>query len=330
MKKKRINRRTLLTTAATLPCAAAAYLVCKELTNFDGPPRTFGARPVPTPEPVEHQFENEYCFYAVGDTGLASEERNRVVKQMVAQKWQRLPDSIILVGDNFYNDGVQSVDDSLWQTHFEKPFSRRKFPVPFYVCLGNHDYRGSIAAQLEYSRNHPRWNMPAPYYSFTKQVDLECTVQFFVIDTNPIHEGDFSTDSQVLWLRNGLKTSSADYKIVVGHHPLYTGGEHGRSLENYRHLAKLFDQFQVDLYICGHDHDLQLHDTGRGWLHLVTGAGSRLRSVNWVATTLFAAASSGFCKVTLNPLAMSIEIFSADELIFSYQKQSAKMLARSA
>lgn len=326
---KRTSRRTLFKTIAAIPCAVGAYLLFDKLTEYNGPPKTFGARPVPTPEPIQHQTDQEeYCFYAVGDTGLASKRRDQVVQQMVQQKRDRLPNSIFLVGDNFYDEGVKSVDDRLWQAHFERPFAESKFPMPFYACLGNHDYRGNIAAQVDYSQLNPRWNMPAPYFSFTEPIGQESSVQFFVLDTTPIHEGDYSTTSQILWLRNALQGCQSQYKIVVGHHPLFTGGEHGRSHRNYRQLVGLFDQFKIDMYVCGHDHDLQLHDTGRGWLHLVTGAGSKLRSVNWVPTTLFAQAASGFSKVTLNRDKMAVEIFTTDGLAFCHQ-QNAKTLARS-
>ena len=107
---------------------------------------------------------------------------------------------------------------------------------------------------------------------------------------------------------------------MIGHHPLYTGGEHGRSQRNYYYLANLFDEFAVDLYICGHDHDLQLHDTQRGWLQLVSGAGSKLRSVKWISTTMFAEATSGFARIVLTPEQLGIEIHSTEKLLFSHSQ----------
>ena len=325
------SRRTFFKAAACVPCAVGAYLLYDELTEYDGPPRTVGAKAVPHANPIKHESTDaEYCFFAVGDTGLASERRQAVIQQMQTQQESRKPDSIVLVGDNFYDSGVQSIDDRHWQMHFERPFSAARFPMPFYACLGNHDYRGNVGAQLEYSRTHPRWNMPATYYSFVQRIDDQCDVHFIVLDTTPIDEGGYSTDSQVRWLENELKRSTSQYKIVIGHHPLYTGGEHGRSQRNFKHLSRLFDQFQIDLYICGHDHDLQLHDTGKGWLHLVSGAGSKLRSVNWVQTTLFAQAASGFAKVTLNADRLAVEMFSTEKLLYVHQQERKQAIKESA
>ena len=327
--KFQIDRRSLLKSLLAIPCAIAGYFLYKELTEVDGPPRTIGARELPAPKPLQvTSSQNSYGFFAVGDTALASKNRQQVIQQMRRQSKNDAPDSVFLVGDNFYDKGVNSTTDPLWNLHFEKPFSEQRFPMPFYTCLGNHDYYGNIQAQVEYSKSNSRWNMPSPYYSFAQQIDGNCQVEFFVLDTTPIEEGDHSTRAQVNWLKNKLESSQAQYKIVVGHHPLFSGGEHGSSRRNYRQLAKLFDRHSIDLYICGHDHDLQLHDTGRGWLHLISGAGSKLRTVQWVRTTMFAQAASGFARISLSPEQMGIEIFSTEQLLYSHI-QPSKVLANS-
>ena len=322
-----IDRRKLLKSLAAIPCAIAGYFVYKELKKDDGVIRTIGEKELPPPEPVIIQDgKSRFEFMAVGDSGLASEYRKAVVDQMKRRGKQS--DCTFLVGDNFYDKGVTSTTDPNWKLHFLDPFARN-FQMPFYACLGNHDYYGNIAAQVEYTQLHKQWKMPSPYYSFTESVAEGINVQFFVLDTTPIEEGDHSTRAQINWLRDKLEQSKAQYKIVVGHHPLYTGGEHGRSRRNYNHLASLFDEFQIDLYICGHDHDLQLHDTGRGWLHLVTGAGSKLRSVSWVRTTMFAKAASGFAKIILTSDQLGIEIYGTDQLLYSHVRvTSKKVLAK--
>lgn len=324
------DRRNLLKALIAIPCAIGGYFVYREFKEDDSIIRTIGERTLPPPKPLpQPNADSSYQFIAVGDTGLASENRKAVIDKMAGQQETKPLDSIFLVGDNFYDKGVASTTDKHWQRHFIKPFANR-FTSKFYACLGNHDYYGNIAAQVEYTQLHDQWNMPAPYYAFTQKIADQCTVEFFVLDTTPIEEGDHSTRAQITWLTDKLKHSTANYKIVIGHHPLYSGGEHGRSRRNYNQLAKLFDKFDIDLYICGHDHDLQLHDTQRGWLHLVSGSGSKLRTVSWVQTSLFAKAASGFAKIVLTPTNLGIEIHSTDELLFSHsQPARKKMLAKS-
>ena len=313
-----LSRRKLFKSLAAIPCAVAGYFIYRELTEDDGVIRTIGAKELPPATTLS--YPDGFAFYALGDTGLASERRQRVLKQLDRQNKLVSADMIFLLGDNFYNAGVTSIDDANWKLHFEQPFSAERYRCPFYACLGNHDYYGNVAAQIEYSQSSKRWQMPAAYYSFEHPIGDGKKAEFFVLDTTPIEEGDYSTGAQVRWLDQKLQKSQADWKIVVGHHPLFTGGEHGRSRRNYRHLVPILDKHQIDLYICGHDHDLQLHDTGRGWLHLVSGAGSKLRSVSWVDTTLFAKADSGFARVRLTGETLGIEIFGTTGLLFSHEK----------
>ena len=75
---------------------------------------------------------------------------------------------VISVGDHFYDDGVLSDKDPRWKSGFEDIYHPSL--APWYVVFGNHDVRGSIKAQIEYSKRssvngHPRWIAPSSYYS---------------------------------------------------------------------------------------------------------------------------------------------------------------------
>src|SRR6266705_140231 len=59
---------------------------------------------------------------------------------------------------------------------------------------------------------------PSPYYTFSAG-----PAQFFALDTNEVSE------AQLLWLDAELKKSSAKWKLVYGHHPIYSDGRHGDS-----------------------------------------------------------------------------------------------------
>lgn len=285
--------------------------VCLWLTYTGEPIETIGARALsPTTAPVVPDNPKFVSFFALGDTGATTSQRRRVIEKMAAHANLAHLQFVMLLGDNFYDDGVASVEDPKWQSEFERPFASSKLGCPFFVALGNHDHRGSIPAQIEYSRVNPRWNMPAAYYSFEKSTADGVAVEFFVLDTQPIHGEPESQAEQLQWFREKLAASTADWKIVAAHHPILSGGYHGRSDNVASALAPLFEEFKVDLYMTGHDHDLQLLDSKRGWLQLVSGAGSSLRSVHWLDDTLFAEAIGGFAWVLVTPRAMSIEFVS--------------------
>lgn len=79
--------------------------------------------------------------------------------------------SVIALGDNFYNDGVQSTTDSQWSTQWSLVYFER-FPIlkrPWYAILGNHDWGYGISgveAQLEktFVDSYELWNMPSRNY----------------------------------------------------------------------------------------------------------------------------------------------------------------------
>ena len=62
-------------------------------------------------------------------------------------------DGILLMGDNFYDDGVINSDDARFeQTYLETfrgPYLKN---TKIYVNAGNHDYHQNITAQIEYKK----------------------------------------------------------------------------------------------------------------------------------------------------------------------------------
>jgi tartrate-resistant acid phosphatase type 5 len=64
--------------------------------------------------------------------------------------------------------------------------------------------------------------------------------------------------AQLAWLEAELGRSTAAWTIVVGHHPVFSGGsDHGNQPELIRDVRPLLDRHGVRAYFFGHDHDLQ-------------------------------------------------------------------------
>ena len=186
--------------------------------------------------------------------------------------------------------------------------------------MGNHDYLGNVRAQVEYSRHSDNWKMPACYYSFSLEAG-SVSADFFVIDTYPIRLGDRVADSQLRWLESGLSQSTATWKIVMGHHPAFSNGDHGRSWVIRRTFEGLFAEYGVDLYFSGHDHDLQLLETSGEWLQVVSGAGANVRPVRWMEDTLFAESQQGFVWARLTETEMALHFVALrDDLMYSYHR----------
>jgi tartrate-resistant acid phosphatase type 5 len=250
-------------------------------------------------------------FLIFGDWGRNGERDQREVAAQMALAAKAIkPRFIVSVGDNFYEDGVASATDPQWQTSFENVYRDPAFQVPWQVILGNHDYHGNCDAQLEYARIHPRWNMPARYFLQNYQIDGATTADFFYLDTSPMvksywHKGktkaQVSTQDvpkQLEWFKGALAASKAKWKIVIGHHPIYSGGEHGDTVELIENVLPLLHEHKAQVWFNGHDHDLQ-HLVAGDLNLFCSGAGSEFRPTKDTVHTKFADACSGFTAVSL-------------------------------
>ena len=213
-------------------------------------------------------------FAAVGDVGTGNRGQDAVAQAM-RRYFDANPFSLVLLaGDNIYENGdIKNVGGA-----FERPyrFFRRK-NLPFYAVLGNHDIRTNNGWDEVRYRG---FNMQGRYYSFTKG-----TVQFLALDTNK----NASWSEQLVWLEENLARSQAPWKVVFGHHPVYSSGMHGNTPQLAEKLTPLFSRYGVQLYINGHDHNYERTKPIEGTTYLTCGAGAKLRPVgssDWTADSV--------------------------------------------
>jgi tartrate-resistant acid phosphatase type 5 len=256
--------------------------------------------------------EGALNFAIIGDWGRRGRPDQVEVAQQMAIACQKAGASFVVsVGDNFYEDGVASVDDPHWQQSFERVYAAAPLQVPWYVILGNHDYHVDPTPQLDYGQTHPRWIMPARYYSQLHPLDAATNAEFFYIDTSPMileykldpkmmtHVATQDVDKQLKWLDDSLAASRAPWKIVIGHHPIYSAGfGHGSQDEMIRLVLPILQRHQVQAYFCGHDHDLQHLNAGNVSL-FISGGGSEHRPVGELPETQFGLGVSGFAMASL-------------------------------
>lgn len=269
--------------------------------------RPLHAERVANLEPVSGALD----FFVIGDSGADTDVRRRVVASMSQTAARVAPRFVILTGDNVYPHGVTSVDDPACKRNFDDAFDAPGLDVPFYPALGNHDHEGDPGAQVEYSRRDPNWRLPAPYHAFRQVSESGVSAEFFILDTTPLRlKGiSLSTPEQVTWLEDALSRSTATWKVAVGHHPIVSGGPIGGSSSVHWHLTPGFARHQVDFYLSGHEHDLQLVDSGLGWLQVVSGAASSPRPAG--TTGLFSHGGGGFVWISLRADAAWIQFISA-------------------
>ena len=234
-------------------------------------------------------------FVAIGDTGEGNENQYMVGQAIAELCAQKGCDFGMLLGDNFYDSGVSSVNDPQFQDKFELPYEDIDFPI--YIALGNHDYGGNgigvdfdtkkAQYQVDYTKLSQIWKLPAKFYSFKLE-----HAEFWGLDTNQVMTDPLngSSDPQKAWLNNGVAASQATWKIAFGHHPYISNGDHGNagSYENLEAIPLPFvtgesvKEFmedavcgKIDIYLSGHDHNLQWLEPKCGTEFIVSGSGSK-------------------------------------------------------
>jgi acid phosphatase len=222
------------------------------------------------PEKVKLGSENnnekdtELDFIFLGDTGTGNENQYNVGKSIKGYCEGIKCEAMLIVGDVIYERGVTSLNDSGFQSKFEKPYEG--IDLPIYIAFGNHDYLGCKDCYLQYGAISKKWRMPSRYYSISKD-DL---LDIFVIDTENFDAG------QQDWLKKSLSESKAKHKIVSGHRPLLTFEEaHKDEKWDGKDQLKEIICNNAEVYVAAHSHILEDNGKIEGCKveQLVTGAG---------------------------------------------------------
>lgn len=250
-------------------------------------------------------------FVALGDAGKGNTAQRDVAIAMRDVCAAKGCDFALLLGDNIYDAGVDSVTDPQWQSKFEVPYA--DVDLPFYVALGNHDYGGKLIVdapgignewerglvEVEYSQVSTKWNMPATHYTFTVG-----HIAFIVLDTNAIIWENTVHGDQAAWLPTAMsEVAGKDWVFVAGHHPYRSNGTHGNAgdydapelagipignplpIVNGEAVKTFFDDHVCGLghvYFSGHDHSRQwLDEPGAlcGTDMIVSGAGASFTEI---------------------------------------------------
>jgi len=237
----------------------------------------------------------------------------------------------VLLGDNIYPSGATLGTDGFDDAQRFKEILQDPFGSVgdvasgylTYVTMGNHDWetsRDGGFVQIEYLEQASGFYMDGPYYS-VKPPSANGEVELFIVDTNMIlansevredtlnddgSEGplgeiepfDYNTGQltedekqQPQWLENALKNSTAKWKLVIAHHPLWSSS--GSKFEQARVLReKLMPALckYADAYLVGHEHTLEIHtdsceatlgqSTEKPLVQILSGAGAKQRPLN--------------------------------------------------
>ena len=237
----------------------------------------------------------------------------------------------VMLGDNIYPDGATMGADGTensvrFKTLFEQPFGEMggdSKDYRIYVALGNHDWntsREGAMAEVAYMENNRPFYMDGNVYR-VKPPGGRGAVELFIIDTSVllattrVMEDELNVDgtekvsqleeafdswlqpatelerNMVNWLEQNLRESTARWKFVIAHHPVWSTG--GSKFEQARSLRPLLLPTlcrYADAYFAGHEHLLELHEDScalfmdsadvQPLTQIISGAAAKQRGVN--------------------------------------------------
>ena len=211
--------------------------------------------------------ESVYCF--VGDAGEVNPTQSMVVKALANSDC-----TVVWHLGDITQLGVQSINDPELKESFLNPFEPfLDTNIPFYLTVGNHDYKGDPTVYLEVAKEYPSIYHPSNFY--TKRFGELC---FFALDTTIFDKLYYfhKRGNQIRWLKDKVEElkGKCEFSIAVAHHPLFSSGDRDRAnpqlaifLENY-----VFGTF--DIYITGHNHVLADEGDHKKTRQLISATGA--------------------------------------------------------
>ena len=267
-------------------------------------------------KPITSNESDIYCF--IGDAGEVNPTQAVVVEALANSDC-----SVVWHLGDITQLGVQSINDPELQESFLTPFKPfLETEIPFYLTVGNHDYKGDPAVYLEVAKDYPSIYHPKNFY--TKQFGKLC---FFALDTTIFDKlyYFYKRGGQIRWLEEEVERlkDQCDFSIAVAHHPLFSSGDRDRAnpqlaifLENY-----VFGTF--DIYITGHNHVLADEGDHKKTLQLISATGA-LPGGSPLETDKgkFNIETPGYLKMTIDDNTARYEFVSAEnnEILWSNVK----------
>ena len=284
----------------------------------------------------------QLSFFVIGDWGRQGTWNQSQVAILMGSKASTLrPSFVISTGDNMYPNGLNSTDDPLFAQSFSSVYVAPSLQVPWYAVLGNHDWgdgyeycvndatvpcaRGpkyQLGAELP--ERDWRWNCER---SYTKRF-LDDVVEIFFVDTSTFisayrnvswakYDGGILQQNWELQLKeieSRLAASKALWKIMVGHHPPRSNGNHGNNSDIMQHLEPLMQRYGVKVFFEGHDHNLEhLHLLDKDLHIFVSGGGSDCdRGFSTTVQSKYQFPSSGFAAATVTEDYLEVSFYNLE------------------
>ncbi len=190
-----------------------------------------------------------------------------IIDMVIAEE----PHIVIITGDFVYEIVSSHEDNLVYWEHFTNISDRIAHYAPVYGIVGNHDVPKVAGANryLYFLDAFEYDGEPSVYYSFDY-----AGVHFTMLNSEEWELQGRITGVQYDWLVNDLQSTTQPMKFVFAHRPIFPFRHVHSSLDvnvtERDRLQQLFEDMNVTLFGCGHDH-LYNRLTVNGVVHVITG-----------------------------------------------------------
>ncbi|WHY21537.1 metallophosphoesterase family protein [Paenibacillus sp. G2S3] len=180
-------------------------------------------------------------FINVADSQGETSNDFKLWGKTLSKAFQTFPEAKFIVHNG---DLTENPEDSAGWDQFFGNVQGLISEIPLMPVTGNHDEVDDDAADFTSHFNLPdngaKGSIAGTSYSF---------------DYGPVHVSVLNTESnlkkQAEWLKQDLKSTDKEWKIVAMHRPAY-GGNSYKKVEDW---TDIFDAYEVDLVLQGHNHE---------------------------------------------------------------------------
>ncbi|RLA62751.1 MAG: hypothetical protein DRQ88_13250 [Epsilonproteobacteria bacterium] len=306
----------------------------------------------------DHRRKKELTVLIFGDSGRGESDQYLVGRMMYEKCKEERCDFALLLGDIIYPSGISHTKKGEMLSRKDMYQINKKFELPykdfhsfdFWMIPGNHDWYGDVQHAINYTQKSVRWKMPYNHYEIPW---LPKWIRMYGLDTTRIERLDhksglvkeqMETANKKYLAKTGLVDeqgrnfcSSKGWKILFGHHGIYTSGRHGKldMVNIFRNLnprrvkgvnkymrQKLYPFIKycgVQILAAGHDHH-QEHikaidpKTGKMVFHqILQGAAATSRKTEKVNhpeyKSLVTSSMLGFSILTFTPDKVHVKYF---------------------
>lgn len=192
--------------------------------------------------------DDAFTFFYVTDPQAQRQDQYERFAQVIETAKEAYPDGKFIVSAGDQVDAGENVKH--WNYLLNS--TTALLDLPFMPTSGNHEDAQAAVSSVFTLPNVPEQDEETGvYYSYDYN-----GVHFTVLNTND-DEDDKLGEAQIEWLKDDIRNSDAQWKVVVLHKALYSNGSHyddGEVEGMRKQLGALLPYLGVDLVLQGHDH----------------------------------------------------------------------------